>query len=118
MNLRAVLYILGWVLNIDGAFMLLPYFVGLIYGEPQGTSFLIMAIVCLVLGIVIVLKKPKDMTFYAREGFAATALSWIVLSLFGCIPFIMNGDIPKFTDAFFETVSGFTTTGASILDDI
>ena len=118
MNFRAVLYILGWVLNIDGAFMLLPYFVGLIYGEPQGMSFLIMALIYLAIGIAIVLRRPKDMTFYAREGFAATALSWIVLSVFGCIPFVINGDIPSFTDAFFETVSGFTTTGASILDDI
>ena len=98
--------------------MLLPYLVGLIYGEPQGTAFLIMALIYLATGIMIVLKKPKNMTFYAREGFAATALSWIVLSVFGCIPFVINGDIPSFTDAFFETVSGFTTTGASILDDI
>ncbi|MBQ3427292.1 MAG: TrkH family potassium uptake protein [Clostridia bacterium] len=118
MNFRAVLYILGWVLNIDGAFMLLPFIVGLIYGESQGMAFLIMAIICLALGIGIVLHKPKDMTFYVREGFAATALSWIVLSIFGCIPFIINGDIPTFTNALFETASGFTTTGASILDDV
>ncbi|MGN1116760.1 MAG: TrkH family potassium uptake protein, partial [Candidatus Ornithomonoglobus sp.] len=118
MNFRSVLYILGWILNIEGAFMLLPFVVSLIYNEQQGIPFLGVAVICMLLGTLIVIRKPKNMNFFAKEGFAVTALSWIMLSVFGCLPFVVNGDIPNFTDALFETVSGFTTTGASILDDI
>ena len=118
MNFKAVTYILGWILNIEGALLLLPFLVGLIYGEPQAYSFLIMALVCVAIGGISIFKKPKNLTFYTREGFAVTALTWIVMSLFGCMPFVINGDIPNFTNALFETVSGFTTTGASILDDV
>lgn len=118
MNFKSVFYILGWILNIEGALMLLPVIVSAVYGEPHGRSFLLTAMVCMITGLIIVLHKPKKMNFYAREGFAVTALSWLVLSFFGCIPFVLNGDIPSFTNALFETVSGFTTTGASILDDI
>ncbi len=118
MNFKSVFYILGWILNIEGAFMLLPFAVSLIYREPQGTPFLFIAVICMLLGALIVIKKPKRMNFFAKEGFAVTALSWITLSIFGCLPFVINGDIPDFTDALFETVSGFTTTGASILDDV
>ncbi len=118
MNLKAVLYVLGWILNIEGIFMLLPVLVSFIYGEGEGLSFLAIAVICIVIGTAIVIKKPKNMTFFAREGFAVTALSWILMSIFGCIPFVINGDIPNFTDALFETVSGFTTTGASILNDV
>lgn len=118
MNFRAVSYILGWILNIEGVLLLLPFMVGMIYGESQAYSFLIMAVVCIICGVLLVFKKPKNLTFYTREGFAVTALTWIVMSLFGCMPFVINGDIPNFTDALFETVSGFTTTGASILNDV
>lgn len=118
MNLRAILYILGWVLNIEGVFLLMPFFVALIYGEPQGMSFIITAAICIFLGVIIVINKPKNMNFFAREGFTIASTSWIVLSIFGCLPFIINGDIPNFTDALFETVSGFTTTGTSILSDV
>ncbi len=118
MNFKSVTYVLGWVLNIEGALMLLPFLVGIIYGENQAYSFLIMAAICVAFGIILIFNKSKNLTFYTREGFAATALTWIVMSLFGCMPFIINGDIPSFTNALFETVSGFTTTGASILDDV
>ena len=118
MNLKAVLYILGWILNIEGVFMLMPFAVGLIYGESQGMAFLIMAAVCIAAGCAIILKNPKNKTLFAREGYAVTAFAWIVMSVFGALPFVINGDIPNFTNALFETVSGFTTTGASILNDI
>ena len=118
MNFKAVKYILGCVLVIEGAFMLLPFTVGLIYGEQTGIPFLITALITAAAGAALALKKPKNMTFFAREGFTVTALSWIIMSLFGCLPFLMNREIPDFTDALFETVSGFTTTGASILDDV
>ena len=118
MNRKAILYILGWVLNIEGAFMILPFLVSLFYQEEQGWSFLIVAAICIAVGTLLVLKKPKNMVIYEKEGFVIVAFSWILFSLFGCLPFIINGDIPNFTNALFETVSGFTTTGASILTDI
>lgn len=118
MNIKAIIYVLGWALNIEGAFMILPFIVGLIYGETQGWPFLTVAAICVAVGTLAVLKKPKNMVIYEKEGFVTVAFSWILLSLFGCLPFVLNGDIPNFTDALFETVSGFTTTGASILTDI
>lgn len=118
MNLRAVIYILGWVLIIEGAFMLLPFIVGLIYHEPQGFIFLCMSFITLAAGGAAILFKQRNMNFFAREGFAVVSTSWIILSIFGCLPFILTGEIPSFTDALFETISGFTTTGTSILTDV
>lgn len=118
MNFRMILYILGWVLNMEALFMLLPFAVGLVYGENTAYAFLISALICAAVGVPIVLRRPKNMIFYLREGFTAVALCWIVLSIFGCLPFIINREIPNFTDALFETVSGFTTTGASIVSDV
>ncbi len=118
MNIRAITYILGWILNIEGAFMMLPFLVSLYYKEAQGMAFLFVAILCLVLGTLSVLKKPKNMVFFEREGFVTVAFGWIMLSIFGALPFYFNGDIPNFTDALFETVSGFSTTGASILANV
>jgi len=118
MNIKAIIYVLGWALNIEGAFMLLPFLTGLIYGESEGWAFLIVALLCFVFGLLAILKKPKNMVFYEKEGFVTVAFSWILLSIFGSLPFVINGDIPDFTNALFETVSGFTTTGASILTDV
>ncbi|MBQ3118660.1 MAG: TrkH family potassium uptake protein [Clostridia bacterium] len=118
MNRKAIVYILGWVLNIEGAFMILPFLASLIYREAHGWAFLIVAAICFAVGVLLSLKKPKNMVIYEKEGFVIVAFSWILFSLFGCLPFMINGDIPNFTDALFETVSGFTTTGASILTDV
>lgn len=118
MNGSIIRYILGSVLKIEGALLLLPCATAVIYQEKQGFAFLAVAIVCLLLGIVMSLRKPKDMVFYLKEGCVATALCWIFLSLFGALPFMLTGEIPSFTDAVFETVSGFTTTGSSILVDV
>ena len=118
MNGAMIVYILGQVLRIEGLLMLPSFFVGVIYGEKQGWAYLVMGAVCLVLGTLITLKKPKNTTIYLKEGCASTALCWIVLSAFGAIPFVMTGEIPRFIDAMFETVSGFTTTGSSILTDV
>ena len=118
MNGAMIVYILGQVLRIEGVLMLPSFFVGLIYGEKQGWAYLVMGAVCLLLGTLITLKKPKNTTIYLKEGCASTALCWIVLSAFGAIPFVMTGEIPRFIDAMFETVSGFTTTGSSILTDV
>lgn len=118
MNIKIVMYFLGWVLNIEAVFMLLPCSIALIYGETNGFYFLIIGIICGILGWLLSHKKPSNTIFYAREGFVSVAMSWIVLSFFGALPFYMSGEIPLFEDALFEVISGFTTTGASILTDV
>lgn len=118
MNYRSISFILGWILIIEGIFLTLPLITALVYGESQVYSFLLSILICLAVGIVLIFLRPKKLVFNVREGFATVALSWIVMSLFGCLPFIFGGDIPNFTDALFETVSGFSTTGASILSNV
>lgn len=119
MNKRLIVYILGWVLIIEGASMQIATVTSLIYGEHEGFYFLATGAVCALLGtLAIKVKKPKNMVLYQKAGFAATALSWIVMSFAGCIPFWLSGEIPSFINAFFETVSGFTTTGSTVLVDI
>ena len=118
MNYSMIIYILGWVLEFEAGFMLLPCIVAAVYGEPQGIVYLIVAVVSASIGFLIVRKKPENKVFYTREGFVVVALSWLLLSLVGSLPFIFTGEIPKIEDALFEIVSGFTTTGASILIDV
>ena len=118
MNISIIRYILGQVLRLEGLFLLLPCIVALIYRETSGLSFLATALLCIMLGTLMTYKKPSSHMFYLKEGCITTALSWIVLSIFGALPFCISGEIPSFTDAMFETVSGFTTTGASILSDV
>ena len=118
MNGAMIVYILGQVLRIEGLLMLPSFLVGLIYGERQGLAYLLMGFVCLLVGTMMTLKKPKNTMIYLKEGCVSTALCWIVLSAFGAIPFVLTGEIPSYLDAVFETVSGFTTTGSSILTDV
>ena len=118
MNSSIIRYILGYVLKIEGFLMLLPCVVAVIYREKIGVCFLSVAVLCMILGVVMTHRKPQSTVFYLKEGCVITALSWIFLSLFGCIPFVLSGEIPSFTDALFETISGFTTTGASILSEV
>lgn len=118
MNYSVIRYILGKVLVIESAFLLLPFIVGMLYHEEEGFAFAIVAIAAFLVGMFITRKKAKNQVFFAREGFVTVALCWIVMSIVGAIPFVVNGDIPNFTDALFETISGFTTTGASILSDV
>ena len=118
MNGAMIVYILGQVLRIEGLLMLPSFFVGLIYGEKQGWAYLLMGAVCLIVGTLMALKKPKNTMIYLKEGCVSTALCWIVLSVFGAVPFVLTGEIPRYIDAMFETVSGFTTTGSSILTDV
>ena len=118
MNYSIVLYILGCVLKFESAFLVLPALVGLIYGEHASVSYLAVAVLCLILGVLLTHKKPRSTNLYTREGFVAVALSWIIMSIFGAIPFVLTGDIPFYVDALFETISGFTTTGSSILTDV
>ena len=118
MKYSTIGYILGQVLKFEGIFMLLPFLTGMIYHENEAYSYLIIGIICFVLGCLITLKKVKHPQIFNREGFVAVALSWIVLSIFGAIPFVITGEIPSYVDALFETISGFTTTGASILSNV
>ena len=111
MNYSVVIYILGWIMEIEAAFLALPGIVSAIYGEKGGFAFLWVALGSAVAGSAIILRKPKNMRFYLREGFVTVALSWILMSVIGCLPFVINGDIPHFADALFEMISGFTTTG-------
>ena len=119
MNYRMIAYLLGYVLLLIGAFLLLPVIVALIYGEGDLLSLLLTAVICAALGGMMMLLKPKrDRTMHARDGFVMVSLSWIFISLLGALPFWLNGAIPSYLDAVFETVSGFTTTGASILTHV
>lgn len=120
MNRRMVLYMVGSVIKIEALLMLLPLIVSLIYSEKaSAVSFLISIAIALALGFAMTLiVKPGSKVIYAKEGFVTVALSWLFLSLVGSLPFVISGEIPSFIDAFFETVSGFTTTGASILTDV
>lgn len=118
MNKRMIIYILAKMLGVEGAVLMIPAFVSLIYGEKSGVSFLIVGVV---LGIIFLLfgrKPPESTRIYGKEGFVIVGLAWILWSLFGALPFYITGSIPNYIDAFFETVSGFTTTGSTILQDI
>lgn len=118
MNLSMIAYIVGAIMEIEAGLMLLPALVGLIYGEKSALAFVICATAAAVLGAIPILRKPKNTAIYARDGFVATALSWLALSAVGAVPFCMTGQIPHYINALFEMVSGFTTTGASILYEV
>ncbi len=118
MNGRMIARILGTVLLLLAAFLLLPLLVGLIYGESV-RGFAVTIALSAALGLVLLLCfKPTSTVIYAREGFAAVGLAWIVMSLAGALPLVLSGDIPSYIDAVFEVTSGFTTTGASVLPDV
>ena len=118
MNYSMIRLILAWVLRFAGIFMLLPCLVALYYKEATGWYFLFTAIVVILVGLLLGKKKVKSKVFYAKEGFVTVALCWICISIVGAIPFYLSGEIPVLIDALFESVSGFSTTGASILTDI
>ncbi len=119
MNYKMIIYIMGQILKVVGLFMLLPIIVGLIYGEDHViTSFGIPFAALMIVSLIITAKKPKNNAIFSMEGFVSVAASWIAMSLIGAVPFVISGEIPHYPDALFETVSGFTTTGATILSDV
>ena len=119
MNYAIVFRLLGYILMIEGTLLLLPAVTSLIYAEWAVMGvFLLTAAISAALGFALQAIKPRSKVFYMREGFAATALSWITISIMGAVPFVLTGCIPNPVDAMFETVSGFTTTGASILPGV
>lgn len=118
MNHAMVRYLIGWMLGVESLFLLLPALTAILYREHVVLAYLGTALICLALAALFCHKKPANTRFYAREGFVTVALCWIVLALTGALPFMFSGEIPFFVDAMFETVSGFTTTGATILSDV
>lgn len=119
MNYKMIVYIMGQILRIVGLSMILPVIVGLIYHEDHViTSFGIPFIALMIVSFLITLKRPKNNSVFSMEGFVSVAASWIAMSAVGAVPFVLSGEIPNYADALFETVSGFTTTGATILADV
>ncbi|HIR26620.1 MAG TPA: TrkH family potassium uptake protein [Candidatus Choladousia intestinigallinarum] len=118
MNFAIVKYILGYVMYIEGAAMAFPLITALLYSETAGWSFAFTGALCFALGFLLSRKKAKGAVIYSREAFVTVAISWILLSIMGAVPFVITGTIPNPIDALFESVSGFTTTGASILTDV
>ena len=118
MNKKMILYILGKMLGVEGVVLLLPAFVSLLYREESGFSFLAVSVILGVIFLIFGRKRPASTRIYGKEGFVIVALAWILWSLFGALPFVISGSIPNYIDAFFETVSGFTTTGSTILREI
>lgn len=118
MNHAMVRYLIGWMLGVESLFLLLPALTALIYREDVVLAYVGVAALCMALAALFCHKKPTNTRFYAREGFVTVALCWIVLALTGALPFMLSGEIPFVVDALFETISGFTTTGATILSDV
>ena len=118
MNYRMIKYTIGWLLLFETGFFLVPLITALCFLEKEAFSILISMAITLVFAALCLFKKPKSRKLYARDGFVIVALSWIVLSIFGALPFLISGAIPNFVDALFETASGFSTTGASILTEV
>jgi trk system potassium uptake protein TrkH len=115
MNFQIIRRTIGWLLLFEAIFFLVPLITAVAFWEWEFFIFLACIALCVGLGLLCVWKKPKKDTIYAKEGLVIVALSWVVMSIFGCLPFIFSGSITNFIDALFETVSGFTTTGATIL---
>lgn len=119
MNYRMIGYLTGQMIRILGLLMLIPAVVGAIYREaPAGFAFAGTGLVLAVIGSLVVIKKPENKEIYTREGMATVTATWILVSILGAVPYVLSGDIPDFADAVFETASGFTTTGSTILNDV
>ncbi|MBR6376993.1 MAG: TrkH family potassium uptake protein [Oscillospiraceae bacterium] len=119
MNRKMVFFLIGRILLLEGGLLLLPLFVSVYYWDGGQIPFLLTIALCLGLGLLLCrLCRTDNQVIYAKEGFLITALAWLCVSAVGALPFLISGEIPNFVDAFFETVSGFTTTGASILTDV
>ncbi|XCP84187.1 TrkH family potassium uptake protein [Roseburia hominis] len=118
MNTKMTVYIISKMLGVEAVLLLIPMAVGMLYGEHSAIYFLAVSGILLVIWALWGRKAPENTTIYAKEGLIIVATAWIFWSLFGAIPFFLSGTIPNYIDAFFETVSGFTTTGSTILAEI
>lgn len=117
MNYQMIGFVIGRILLVEAALMALPLLTAALYHEPL-LPFLLPMLLLACVGLALGGKRPKETALYAREGLAVVSLAWIAMSAFGAVPFVLSGDIPGFIDAFFETVSGFTTTGSTILTEV
>ena len=118
-NVKVIIKVIGFLLVIEGIFMFLSLPFSIYYGEQETMAIIYSGIITIITGGILgfsTRKHPKNIG--RKEGYVIVAITWIIISLFGTLPFVLSGAIPNFTDAFFETMSGFTTTGATILDDI
>ena len=118
MNITAILNIIGHVMKYEIILLLIPFFVALFYGQGDANAFLYTVLLMIPIALILIKIKGKKNEIYAKEGFLTVGLAWIVISFFGALPFVFSGAIPSLVDAFFETSSGFTTTGALILTEI
>lgn len=118
MNYKLIIHTLGKILLIEALLLIFPLIINFIYQENNLFAFALTISILMVVGTLLIMVKPKNKKMFVREGFVIVGLAWIVISLFGALPFTISGEIPNYIDAFFETVSGFTTTGASILNDV
>ncbi len=118
MNNRMTVYIIGKMLGVEGVLLLIPAFVALFYKEESVLHFVVVSGVLFIIFFLTGRKKPEKKRIYKKEGLLIVGSAWILWSLFGALPFFLSGSIPSYLDAFFETVSGFTTTGSTILTDI
>ena len=121
MNHKMIWYIIGHIFKVEAAFLAVSFVVALLCGNFKILNilgFLIPIAALLAIGFPLTKKKPQNRNFFAKEGFVVVALAWILMSLFGALPFFISREIPNFIDAFFETASGFTTTGSSILTNV
>ena len=118
MNYRMIAYSVGRILVAVAATMLAPLGLSLFYGESIALAYVIPIVISVLIGLCVSAKAPKNKSLYGRDGMFIVAIGWIVISIIGCLPFYISGQIPSFVDSFFETVSGFTTTGSSILTNV
>ena len=118
MNTKMIRYILGKMLGVEALLLLLPAFVSLLYRETDGIYFLVPAAILAVVYLFTGVRKPKNPEIYGKEGMVIVASAWILWSMFGALPFTLSGSIPNYIDALFETISGFTTTGSTVLTDV
>lgn len=118
MNRRMTTYILGRMLGVEALVLFIPALVSVICGEDGWKAFILTSAILVFLYVLLGRKKPEDSTIYGKDGFIIIACAWLLWSVFGALPFYISGEIPSYVDAFFETVSGFTTTGSTILTDI
>lgn len=118
MNTKLVFRLNGYILLFDAIAMLLPMLVAFVYKESSGFAFIPAVVISLAIGIPLIMLKPKNKSLFAREGLATVAIAWIMMSIIGALPFFFSREIPNLIDCIFETASGFTTTGATILRDV
>ena len=115
MNYKMIRFVISWVLKVEGMLMLLPALVGAMYQEKAGFAYLIWGLLCVAAGLILCFRKPSNMEIYSRDGFVCVSLSWVVLGVFGAVPFVITGEIPFYINALFEICLLYTSDAADEL---